>query len=1038
MHDTPFKIYNASAGSGKTYTLAKEYLKVALSAPKSFRSILAITFTNKAVNEMKGRILDSLFHFSQDSVPEKSKTMFEDLLIELKVTPEVLREKSQRTLKHILHNYAFFDVSTIDKFTHRLIRTFAKDLKLPQNFEPVIETTLLREEAVARVIRKAGSEALLTQVLLNFALQKTDDDRSWDIAFDLNEISKLLFNENHVPHLDKIKDKQLLDFIGLKKVIKAKLKGVEKDMVSNAERALQIISDNGLEFSDFSRSYFPKFMLKISQSDLKIDFGAGWKQNFETAPLYTKTCPDSIKSILDGLHPQFIELFNCIKTKHPTYLLLSNAHQNVVPLTVLNAIQKEINAIGVEQDQIPLFKFNQIISDEIKNQPAPFIYERLGEKYRHYFIDEFQDTSEMQWKNLVPLVDNALSSLDEKGRIGSLFLVGDAKQAIYRWRGGNAEQFLQLVGQQENPFVVAPETEILPVNYRSHEEIVRFNNKFFSSTLPFLDKDVYKTLFKDGNRQGYNSKKGGFVQLDFIEKEGESDQKEENYCLTTLQIIQEVANKGYGYNDICILVRSNRKGVLLAGYLIQNEIPIISSESLLLASSNKVRFLISLLHFSSGTEDDELAYEILSFLSIGSPNKHSFITRHIKNVKSLLQKEYEFSVDRSKRASVYDTLELAIKNFDLAPKSDAYITFLLDVVLEVERKEGGNAQAFLDYWEKKKDSLAITAPENVDSARIMTVHKAKGLEFPIVIFPFANMDMYRRKDKKMWLPVNDKEYNGFKELLISEKSEVAEYGETARALFEEEEQKMALDAFNVLYVALTRAERALYVITEKEITKNGEHNTKHYSGLFIHYLKEIGLWQETKNQYNFGTLENNLESAGQKNDREYIRHHYSHKNRAGFNIVTRSGMLWDTERKKALVRGNLIHHILGLIETERDVGPAFDILIQNGDIAHKEIDELRPRINSIIEHPELKEYFAEGNKVLNEKDILTGTGKLLRPDRVVLCENKATIIDYKTGTKNPTYHQQVYTYADALETMGYVVENKIIVYIDKHINPEFI
>lgn len=410
----------------------------------------------------------------------------------------------------------------------------------------------------------------------------------------------------------------------------------------------------------------------------------------------------------------------------------------------------------------------------------------------------------------------------------------------------------------------------------------------------------------------------------------------------------------------------------------------------------------------------------------------------MQNVKALLQKEYDFSVDRTKQASVYDTLELAIKNFDLAPKSDAYITFLMDVVHEVERKDGGNAQAFLEYWEKKKDALAITAPENVDAVRIMTVHKAKGLEFPIVIFPFANMDMYRRKDKKMWLPVNDKEYHGFKELLVNEKSEVSEYGEVAKRLFEEEEQKMALDAFNVLYVALTRAEKASYIVTEKEITKNGEHNTKHYSGLFIHYLKEIGRWQETENQYSFGNLENNLTNAVQSKDREYIHHHYSHKNRPSFHIVTRSGMLWDTERKEALEHGNLIHHLMGLIETEKDVGPAFDILTQNGDIVHEEIKGLKSRIKDIMEHPKLKIFFAEGNKVLNEKDILTQTGKLLRPDRIVLHQNRASIIDYKTGMKNPAYREQVYTYADALETMGYVVENKIIVYIDKNITPEFI
>ncbi|WP_245731301.1 UvrD-helicase domain-containing protein [Kriegella aquimaris] len=1039
VQDTPFKIYNASAGSGKTYTLTKEYLKIALTSQKRFQTILAITFTNKAVNEMKGRILDSLFHFSLENIPHKSQNMFDDLASDLKISPSNLREKSQRTLKEILHNYAFFDVSTIDKFTHRLIRTFAKDLKLPQNFEPVIDTALLQEEAVARVIQKAGIDKLLTQVLVDFALEKTDDNRSWDVAFDLNEISKLLFNENHVPHLDKIKNKSISDFILLKQTIKIRLAKVEKEITANAILALAAIEDNGLVFSDFSSSYFPKFMLKISQNDFNIDFNAGWKRNFETAPLYAKSCADSTKIILDGLHPQFIEYFSIIKNRHSDYLFLKNAYQNVVPLTVLNVIQKEINAIGEEQDQIPLFKFNHIISNEIKNQPAPFIYERLGEKYRHYFIDEFQDTSEMQWNNLVPLVDNALTSLDDQGKIGSLFLVGDAKQAIYRWRGGNAEQFLGLVNQRANPFVIDPGTENLPINFRSHEEIIKFNNDFFSSVISFLERPEYHALFAEGNQQRYNSKKGGFVRLDFVVKEDE-EQIDENYCRATLEIIHDVVNKNYVYNDICILVRSNSKGILLANYLTQQEIPIISSESLLLASSSKVRFLIHLLYYSGGSQEADLAYEILSFLSADEAlNRHHYISSHLDDLKSLLKEVHDFDIDHIKQSSVYDAFELAIKQFDLAPESDAYITFLMDVVLEVEQKEGGNAQSFLDYWEKKQDKLAITAPENMDAVRIMTVHKSKGLEFPIVIFPFANMDMFRRNDKKLWLPVDSASYNGFDEVLVNEKSEVAEYSDIAKVIFEEEEQKMVLDAFNVLYVALTRAEKALFVLTEKEINKSGGHNTKHYSGLFIHYLKELGVWEDSKNQYTFGDLNMaHLQKDHLTKPRTYIQHYYSYKNRPSFNIITRSGVLWDTQREEALFRGNLIHYILGLIETEKDVDRAFNDLIRNGDITPDETGPLKSRIYKIIKHPELLPYYQEGNTILNEKDILTKTGSLLRPDRIVITENKATIIDYKTGKKNSKYQDQVYAYAAALETMGYFVENKIIVYIEDNVTPEFI
>tara|TARA_R110002049_G_scaffold28018_1_gene96093 strand:- start:140613 stop:143738 length:3126 start_codon:yes stop_codon:yes gene_type:complete len=1036
VQNTPFIIYNASAGSGKTYTLTKAYLKIALTSQKKFQTILAITFTNKAVNEMKGRILDSLFHFSQENTPQKSKNMFNDLLIDLKISPSDLREKSKRTLKDILHNYAFFDVSTIDKFTHRLIRTFAKDLKLPQNFEPVVDTTLLQEEAVARVIQKAGIDEALTEVLVDFALEKTDDDRSWDVAFDLNEISKLLFNENHVPHLDKIKNRNLADFIGLKLKIKAQLESIELKVIENAKSALDFISEQGLDSTDFPRQTLPNHFKKVRDSE------------FEPSKLYNNQLEQNLRAgkiLKAGLIPPETLVGPLLETylniKHLIYQrsFLKNAYQNVVPLTVLNVIQKELNAIGDEQDQIPLFKFNHIISNEIKNQPAPFIYERLGEKYRHYFIDEFQDTSEMQWNNLVPLVDNALTSLDDQGKIGSLFLVGDAKQAIYRWRGGNAEQFLGLVNQRANPFVINPSTENLPVNYRSHEEIIKFNNDFFSSVISFLERPEYHHLFAKGNQQRYNSKKGGFVQLDFIEKEDDKP-IDERYCLATLEIIHNTVNKNYVYNDICILVRSNSKGVLLANYLTQQEIPVISSESLLLASSSKVRFLIHLLYYGGKGHESELAYEILSFLSAKQTiNRHLYISSHLEDLKSLLKETYDFDIDQIKQHSVYDAFELAIKQFDLAPESDAYITFLMDVVLEVEQKEGGNAQSFLDYWEKKQDKLAITAPENMNAVRIMTVHKSKGLEFPIVIFPFANMDMFRRNDKKLWLPVDSTAYHGFDEVLVNEKSEVTEYSDVANTIFEEEEQKMVLDAFNVLYVALTRAEKALFVLTEKEINKSGDHNIKHYSGLFIHYLKELGVWEDSKNQYTFGDLNMaQLEKGLLTKPQTSIPHYYTHKNRPSFNIITRSGVLWDTQREEALFRGNLIHYILGLIETEKDVDNSFSDLIRNGDITPDESTALKSRIKKIIKHPKLYPYYQEGNTILNEKDILTETGSLLRPDRIVIKGKKATIIDYKTGKKNAKHHEQIYAYASALETMGYLVENKIIVYIEENVTPEFI
>jgi len=359
------------------------------------------------------------------------------------------------------------------------------------------------------------------------------------------------------------------------------------------------------------------------------------------------------------------------------------------------------------------------------------------------------------------------------------------------------------------------------------------------------------------------------------------------------------------------------------------------------------------------------------------------------------------------------------------------------VVMEVEQKEGIGAPVFLAYWDKKKDRLSIAAPEAVNAVQIMTIHKAKGLEFEIVIFPFANSNIYKEIEPKLWLPVESTSFNDFEEVLITKKQEVVNYSPLAEEAFNTEQHQLELDAFNVLYVALTRAVKALFVITKNDLTKAGDHKLQYYSGLFIHFLKEKGLWNETLGQYSFGALETNQKNQISNNSKT-VPYQYSFKDRPSFKILTKSGVLWDTTREHALSKGNLIHFIMGLIETEKDVAPAMKLVTRSGDLAADDIEALKNKIAAIITHPKLAPYYKEGADIKNERDIITEYGKILRPDRIVIQNSKATIIDYKTGKRNTKYKEQLYTYADALEAMGYSIENKIIIYINERIIPEFI
>lgn len=1041
MQDSSYHIYNASAGSGKTYTLAKSYLKIILSknATSNYREILALTFTNKAVNEMKERILSSLYDFGNVVDLDKAPPMFKDISKELDMEGVALQKKAKRTLKEILHNYAFFDIATIDKFTHRLIRTFAKDLKLPQNFEVILDTNLVLSEAVDRLVNKAGTDPALTKVLIAFALEKANEDKSWDITRDIFEMSQeLLFKEKHEVALAVLAQKKISDFSSLQSILKKKIATAEEKLKETAEKVLGLITENGLEFTDFRSSWFPKFMMDVTILKSTINFDAAWKQDFANTVLYTKTVAVDTKATMDSLHDTFNKNFQAIKSDFFYRSFLKNAYKNIVPLTVLNALQQEVKNLAIERDEIPLATFNTIISKEIKNQPVPFIYERLGEKYRHYFIDEFQDTSELQWNNLIPLIGNALESQDEKGNQGSLLLVGDAKQAIYRWRGGKAEQFLDLVNQDKNPFVLRPNVANLPANYRSYDEIIKFNNNFFTALSPDISNMLYQQLFEEGNKQTSNTKKGGFVNLAFIEEE-EDKNENELYCNEVLKTIQVVLENKYPLKDICILVRDKKNGVLLADFLSKNGIPIISSETLLLSSNSKVNFLINLLKYTLNPEDLEAAYAILKFLNKTPEALHSYISSHLHHLEEHLLAAFDFTLSKLKQLSVYDGFEQAIKAFNLVENSDAYITYLLDEVLDVEYQQDASASLFLAYWEKKKEKLSISAPLALNAVQIMTVHKSKGLEFPTVIFPFANTHIYKDIKPKMWLPVNKDDFNGFSELLINKNKEVTNYSPYAATLYDEEQEKLELDALNVLYVALTRAVKNLFVITKKELDSKTQGPKKdYYSGLFINYLQQIGVWDNQKTAYSFGSLEKNMESVTQKKELQDIKYGYSYKEKSSFNIITTSGMLWDTTTEEALTKGNTIHYVLSLIQTEDDVAICFDKMVRLGAISESEVATLQSKVLSIIHHPQLKEFYHKDRDIKNEVAIITKNGIILRPDRMIFDGKNVAIIDYKTGKRNIAYKDQIEAYAVALEEMNYQITHKIIVYIANEIIPEFI
>ncbi|MFD2551428.1 UvrD-helicase domain-containing protein [Bizionia sediminis] len=1038
----PYLIYNASAGSGKTYTLVKTYVSILFKAtsPLAFKNILAITFTNKAAGEMKTRILDTLKTFSSETTNTASNTMFNDICAELQISPKELQTKSATILDAILHNYAAFDISTIDGFTHKIIRTFAHDLKLPLNFEVALDTERLLEEAVDQLISRAGTDVRLTKILVDFALEKADDDKSWDVSRDFYAIAKLLISENDRPYIASIQDKTLDDFKNLKTSTLRELEQAKNLCIKTANAALNIIAENGLSFENFSRGSVPNYFKKIAEGNFTTDINdRKWVTDLlEGQPIYPKTkTKQNVATIIDGIQPKLADYFNACKKAVLNYTLLNDIYRHLTPLSVLSAINNELTLIKEDQNLILISDFNTLISREIKNQPTPFIYERIGEKFKHYFIDEFQDTSELQWQNLIPLLDNAVAS-----KPGSIMLVGDAKQAIYRWRGGKAEQFMGLYNKTKNPFYLEPEIIPLESNYRSYQEIITFNNGFFN----YLSDTVFsqlehKSLYKNAQQKS-QKEASGFVQLAFLDGEAETDTTTA-YCEEVYQTITSCLDHGYTEADICVLVRKNKDGVAVANYLAERQVTIMSSESLLLDSSEHVRFINNLLRLMLQPDNQDVKAAILYHISqlCQISDIHNFLKAHVylspeDLFKKLTVFGYSINYNQLFQLAFYDLVETLVRDFKLITHSDAFIQYYMDIVLEFSEKNRADIGNFLHYYDSKKHKLSIVTPEGYPAVQIMTIHKSKGLEFPVVIFPFADINIYSEMHPKEWFPLNPEAFNGFQYTLLNYSKKFETYGAQGKAIFDNHQAQLELDNLNILYVALTRPVEQLYIISKLVSDTKSTNKQASFNEFFINYLKHLGLWQDNQQRYQFGQQQRSLKPKA-ANLASLTKNKFLSTPKESHNIkvITRSGSLWDTAQGAAIEKGNLIHTIMAHITTPEDVNSVMEAQLKNGTINQQQEPHLRDIVLQLITHPKLKAYFAKsGIRVYNERDIIANNDQIIRPDRLVFLNNKdVVLIDYKSGKEEAKHLHQLADYETILTSMNFNVTKKILIYINDSI-----
>tara|TARA_S200000501_G_scaffold30677_1_gene25820 strand:- start:1753 stop:4866 length:3114 start_codon:yes stop_codon:yes gene_type:complete len=1029
-----FKIYNASAGTGKTFNLVKDYIVLLLKSENIslYKNILAVTFTNKAVNEMKHRIISLLVNYTNCISIDPA---FTDIIKrETGLDEKEIFTKSSKILKNLLKNYASFEISTIDKLTQKIVRGFTYELGIDSKYEIEIDQNEILEKAVDKLISKIEIDNTYFSEIIDFSFEKTDDNKSWDITKDLQNISKLLLSENNYNQLDLIGELNSDDFKNSKKILKSSIYNLKKETTKLAEKALSLMKKNNLSEDYFSRKTLPNHFKKISAENYERLYSNQLEENLNDGALHSSKASEQEILRINEIRKELSLIYKDCKKNIYDLKLFGNILSNLSPLSILSLIKKELEEMKNDDNFIVISEFNKIINDEIKNQPAPFIYEKIGVKYSHFFIDEFQDTSKMQWENLRPLIENSLSSENS-----SLTIAGDPKQAIYSWRGGDVDEFIELI-KNKSPFYCDKINVELDINYRSSREIVNFNNKLFSYIKNRYSKNSELNEIFDFPIQKYFKDSAGSVTIDFYD----SDQTitlNEYYKEKVLYNINDAIDRNYSFSDICIIVRKKKEGKEIGDHLSKNEIPIISSEVLNLSSSPSVNLIINLLEYSVSESNYSKMklYKSLFELNLIERAKEDFFI-DILNIdferikKELVINDFSLELSILKNKSIYEAIEYIIDSFKLAESGNSYLQFLLDFANEYSNKNQTSFIEFLDHYKEKKDKLNIISPSEINAVEIITIHKSKGLEFPVVIYPYANINIHNDLNPKAWIDFKNKIGFEIKSPLININKDIEVIDEK---LYNSYQKKLEIDNINLLYVVLTRAKNELYILSEKDLDKKGNEKLNLFSGMFIGYLKEMGIWNSSKNKYEVG--EKSSLSTSKNQVKNIQQEKFVFNSRLKRNIITSNKHVksWLQEYDSAQEKGNIFHLIMSEIYSVKDINLVLNKYYELGEISTNKKEKLKEIIYKITENKELKEFYNPKYKSFNEREIIEKSGKSFKPDRIVFLNDKEIIlIDYKTGTKKSKYMNQLKDYEFRLHKIGINTIKKIIIYVSDDIEIE--
>jgi ATP-dependent helicase/nuclease subunit A len=1059
-------VYKASAGSGKTFHLVFEYLKLIVSNPYNYRHILAVTFTNKAANEMKIRILGQLFMLSGD----KDSPYMEMLKNDQQTDEMIIRKRAGQALKNILHDYGRFSVNTIDSFTQKIIRAFNREAGISPQFILGMDNDVILDEATDRLLARVDSDSHLRKWLVEFSKEKIRENRSHRIEDDIKALGNELFKEKFQIFFPGGKDSEYTrgNLETFRKELKREISLFESFLIEKGKEGVGIINAAGLSIDDFAGKSrgIGNFFVRLAAGELPEVTNTVNACSEDPEKWYAKTSTKKeLISRITGfeLMPLLKEIIRYRNRNEPKYLTAKEVMSKIRVLGILTDLREEIKTLLHEKGMLQISDSNLLLSKIIGDTDTPFIYEKTGNWFKFYIFDEFQDTSALQWNNFKPLVANALS----EGY--SALMAGDVKQSIYRWRNSD---WNILAFNINSDFPNYSPVEIpLDKNWRSKKNIISFNNTvtghlkvLFEKYLPDQPDERYKRRFAQiyGHflqQPGKNTDdNNGLAEVRLLPSE---DFKNSSVDLLVEQV-KYLQDHGINASDIAILVRKNDEGPpIIEKFLEASKDPgnekynlsVISGESLYLSVSkgvNMVMLIISLLtdpdnmisksallHFwlswlkpclqESGVISAETARDggyFSGWLTAKDTDK-IFEAEFGELMESLKEKLLMLSPDET-ISQICNLLGLFSVESEIP-----FLQTLIDEAAEEKAAFSNDLTNLLLWWNEEGYKVSVKVNQDVDAVRLLTVHKAKGLEFEAVILPFFNWDTTWPFNKApfLWCHSDIAPFNRFP--LVPVKAGKKLQDTIFRDDYNEERVNSYIDNFNLVYVAFTRARSVLFVNCKDPFEKGGRDDlpglSSSFNSLLVFSLDRMGLesefahcWNDDKTIFRYGnltSLEGKKEITGPDWPGKY--HFHDYRDRIRLRLKSEDFLISGENNKPAKNRGKLVHEILATVETSSDFKSSCNRAFKEGKINESERDTIIRKFEEGLKNPIVSDWFSGKYEILNERNLLTGDN-IFRPDRIMIKEKKVLIVDYKWGEKmTEKYHRQVNRYAGILKKCGF-------------------